>query len=84
MSKTLGPVYQNHEQIRGAKAEPDDSHDAMKDYLEIAPIPSEENEKTQPQLANNESAREAVSSAPQGILESALAKATKCGLGQSQ
>lgn len=29
--QSTGPVYQNHEQIRGAKAEPDDSHDAMMD-----------------------------------------------------
>ncbi|KAK2566403.1 hypothetical protein P5673_009913 [Acropora cervicornis] len=31
VSKALGPVCQNHEKIRGAKAEPDDSHDVMMD-----------------------------------------------------
>ena len=46
-----GPVYQNHEQVRDAKAEPDDSHDAMMDSLETAPIPSEENEKVNPNEA---------------------------------
>lgn len=45
VSKALGPVRQNHEKIRGAKAEPDDSHDAMMDKLETAPILSEENDK---------------------------------------
>ena len=43
----MGPVYQNHEQIRGAKAAENqyDSHDAMMNWLETAPILPEENEK---------------------------------------
>lgn len=74
----MGLVRQNHSQIRGTKAEPADSHDAMMDQLEISSILSEENEENQPQLANNEWAGVTVSTSPQGILESTLPEAMQC------
>ena len=49
----LSGLVWNHAQIRGAKAEPGDTHDETRDQLKIASNPWEENKESQPKLAKD-------------------------------